>query len=227
MRFTLMNRSILWEDYKANYVDKDYEKSEVNNEIEEDDFEDFDEDEMQEIDTIRMGKMIIGMPQTMFTGELVSTPWGQFQIDNKFAPFNFYSLKIAHFRGFSSFTIPKFVDVMDGVEGVALWKALDPYCFIIGKARLYTWEEVAKNIDDKLLIQEEVEKSPTVNVAVEKFIQEVNEKNINNYVAIIFPNGKTAITLPTDPDYAEKIIEMADIQSKIKDSIVIENGVVK
>lgn len=230
-------KNIFWEDYKTNYVDSQLITDDVmhSHEFEDDDdgeFEDFD-DENEAVgagpitpeELIRkMGITPIPIIGGMNIDRIVSTPWGNYSAENKFAPFNFYNLKLAHFKGFSTHSIPKFTEIMDSVDGVAVWKPIDPYCVAIGKGRAYEWSEVIINVQQALLGKSEKEE------LIEKTIQDVialhKDKGIEKYTAIIFPDGKVFKAYPEEDDYARRIAEMDDLSKKLK-AVIIENGVVR
>lgn len=227
------NKFIKWEDYRANYIDNttDYDDDDDDNdeEFDEDDIEDsIDEENVSPKQMNKIMSMVaIPFGPNMANGKIINTPWGGFGEKNKLAPFNFYELRIAHFKGFSTLTIPNFIDIMDSVDGVAVWKSLDPYCIIVGKARIYTWEEVAANVKAALIGAGD---TPKVDTIVSDLSKEVIAKNIENnithYTAAIFPNGKVIQVTPTEDGYEDKLRQIEELKTKLS-LIIIENGVVK
>lgn len=198
-------KEIRWVDFRANYVDPEDEEE---LELDDDDFED-------EPRAVPMEQFI-----EAFQGGIVNTPWGPFGVKNKFAPFNFYDLAFAHFKGFTTFSIPDFVKIMDAVEGVAVWKQMDPYCVIVGKAKLYEWPEVKMAISKALLNDNSVE------LLTQSIIQECSDKGLTEYVTAIFPNNQVITILPEDVDRDAKIAQIEQLKQTMKGLIVIENGVV-
>lgn len=220
-------KRIEWEDYRANYIDNMV--PDPDDEFDDAMDDDEDSDEMSAppgIDKI-MGLVAFPFGGSM-GGQLVSTPWGPFNNANKLAPHNFYDIKLGHFKGFSTFTNPNFANIMDSIEGVAVWKSLDPYCIAVGKARLYSWREVAENIKTALFGTNNQQNSPDDKILAirDKIIADNNQNHISNYVAAIFPNGEVIQITPDQDDYYDKLKQINDIKEKIS-LIVIENGVVK
>lgn len=113
---------------------------------------------------------------------------------------------------------------MDNVDGVAVWKPIDPYCVAIGKGRAYEWSEVINNVQQALLGKSE--KDEITDKLIQSVINDHKDQGIEKYTAIIFPDGKVFKAYPEEADYATKIAEMNDLSKKIK-SVIIENGVVK
>jgi len=208
-----IKKEIVWEDYNSNYVD---------NIDDSDDFDDdFDEDE-EGAEPHPMSGLISVMSGGNF-GKMVNTPWGPFGVNNKFAPFNFYELKIAHFKGFNTRSLASFTDVMDNIDGVAVWKSLDPYCIIIGKAKRYEWAYVINAVNTALLGKQEVKNSTPTSLA-DEVIAENKKKNITEYTAVIFPNNNVVQITPNDEDYSEKLAQVYELEKSMAGLIIIENG---
>ena len=194
-----MNKKIVWQDYNANFVDNDDEELELENLDEDDsDFDDVDENEDGSNYTTGIAGNGIGFFNftKAFSGvgpNVVQGPFGAFDKNNKWAPFNFYELKLIHLYGFSSNSDPSFGIKLDSVDGVAAWRSIDPYCFIIAKARLYEWSEVKLNIEIMFGIRtEESEK-------IKQSILEINNKG-PGYIGVIYPNGEYTLTSYTEDE---------------------------
>lgn len=210
----------VWEDYLENYIKID------NNQKEKNEFSDIFEDEEDSISP----KMLTLYPSL---GEIVKTPWGPAQINDKFAYHNFYELKFVHFKGFSSDTFVKtkksessvgpFGRILDSVDGVAMWKYIDPYCFLIGKARLYNWDEVVKNFDNK--VRQELESLDGPKESLSTPIVQNNLINDNTtkkgYVAVKFKNGKVFETWEGQPFYDVDKKEILSMKNTIGDAEII------
>lgn len=224
-------KRIEWEDYKANYIDNnipDPDEDEDNDDYDDTEFENDDDSNSPPhgIDKI-LGMVSFPFGGPIGGGQIVNTPWGGFSNANKLAPHNFYEIKLGHFKGFSTFTNKSFTDIMDNVDGVAIWKALDPYCIAVGKARLYSWAEVTTNIKNALLgNQKNDEPIDKISSIRDKVIAENNENHIQYYVAAIFPNGEVIQITPDQADYTDKLRQINELKNKLS-LVIIENGVVK
>lgn len=229
---------IVWEDFNSNYLPPD------KIEAEKDPFE--DEQNSALFDQLNM---LNGMG-----GNVAKTPWGSFGKDDKMAPHNFYELKLIHFYGFSSEIFSykdskgapknKLSTVLGNATGVAVWKFLDPYCFVIGKAKLYTWAEVTKSVDASIkgalidlnqaesiekivdeLIEEGVSEENLIKAMANTIISEFKKNNVDEgSVAIIFPNGKYDFAILTDPDYSERVKRIEELVGTVEGALVIRNG---
>lgn len=215
---------ITWEDYRANYVDDDID--DVMHELDDDDdiVDDDDDDDISgpPPNGMSLGKLMSAMGGPASFGRVVNTPWGQFSSNNKFAPFNFYELKIMHFNGFSTHTFPNFKATLDSIDGVAVWKDMDPYCVIIGKARTYSWQTVINNVTEALT---KVPAPPTPEHIAEKIIATQQKEDVSVYVAVVFPDGRSSIVTPDDTEYMKKVQEINEMRGTINNLIIIENGV--
>lgn len=196
--------TIRWEDFDANYIPPEKEGVQI-------EAVSFEEDELSD--------QLSGI-----FGNVISTPWGPFRRDDRFAPFNFYeNMKLAHFKGFSvfSFRDPNFIKLMDETDGVAVFKCKDPYCVIFGKGKLYNWAEVKANIEAKirehLLTKVEPPESKQ-----DQTIKELltNQKSATEgYVALVLENGKFFEAHPDQEDYQkvyDEIIEMTKLTDGLK-----------
>lgn len=204
-------KRIVYEDFDENYVHTSEEEQDL-----------LEDDDDGEGEGTGLPPGIIPINSEMFTGKIVNTPWGNFTKKNKFAPFNFYSLQIMYLQGMSTLTIPRFADLMDNIEGVALWRSLDPYTIIVGKAKLYEWPEVKENISAALLKSEV--KTNDVDKTVQKIISENTGKQ---YFAIVFPNGKFIVTPADDPLYEKNIVDADNVKKTLRGVITIKNGEVQ
>lgn len=221
-------KRIEWEDYKANYLDNtipdpdddDYDDTEFEN-----DEDDESSGPPQGIDKI-LGMAVFPFGGPIGGGQVVNTPWGGFSNANKLAPHNFYEIKLGHFKGFSTFSNPNFAMLMDNIDGVAVWKAIDPYCIAVGKARLYSWAEVSENIKTALFGNPRAEIDEMISSIRDKVIAENKKNNIEHYVAAICENGEVIQITPDQDDYTDKLKQINDLKDKLS-LVIIENGVVK
>ena len=219
-----MEPRIQWEDYRANYIEDDDLLEDDLDDIGDAESEDDEPDEDTQIQKFMSG---VGVPMGVFAmGRPIITPWGAFNEQNKFAPFNFYELSIAHFAGFSTHSKSNFADIMDNIDGVAIWKAIDPYCIVIGKGRLYEWADVKANVRRALIGDPTQQVNTDQKDIVQKIISENNQNNIVNYTAVVFPTGEMFQTTPLDTDYEDKLKQIESLKTKLA-LIIIENGVVK
>ena len=228
---TTTNRKIVWEDFLTNYAPNkstfdDREEDTEPLDIDDDgDFPD-DEDDSPANGMAGMPFTILGFPG-MGGDSGIQTPWGVFRKENKLAPFNFYELKIAHLRGFSSNSYPKFGEIINEVEGVAVWKLLDPYCIIVGKARLYDWPEIVAGFNSKFIGT--VSGSPAAKdkkeLAQEMILSYAADLNDENYIGVRFPSGKITIYKSSnETHYEEKVQEILKLRNTIEDIIIVHNG---
>ncbi len=216
---------IFWEDFSENYEKSipEFQPSD----IDDDEDEDFDESEAQG----GMTAVFSNLPGFMGGGkQTVSTPWGQFLSEDKFSPTEFYNLKVLHFYKFSVYTIPDFINIMDGIDGVAIWKCQDPYCIILGKGKIYEWKEVVANVEIALLGKQQIKTQPEINQLIDvaqDIIKLQAEVGVTNYISVIFPNGKCVNRNynPEDKEeYDRYLSEARDLINTLPGIIVIQDG---
>jgi hypothetical protein len=191
--------TISWEDFDANYIPPEKEGPQL---------------EIAAFEESDLNDQLDGL-----FGNVISTPWGPFRRDDRFAPFNFYeNMKLAHFKGFSTFSFrdPDFVDLMNNTEGVSIFKCQDPYCVIFGKGKLYSWKEVKSNIETNIKGQLVTKVEPTESQQ-DLMVKELlgNQKSAaEGYVALVLENGKFFEAHPDQEDYQkvyDEIVEMAKL----------------
>lgn len=223
-------RKIVWEDFLTNYAPNktafdDGEDPADSLDIDDDDFHE-DEEEGPPNGMAGMPFTILGFPG-MGGDSGIQTPWGVFRKENKLAPFNFYELKIAHLRGFSSNSYSRFNEIINEIDGVAVWKLLDPYCIIVGKARLYEWPEIVSGFNSKFIgannsVPAAKDKKE---LAQEMILSYATDLNDENYIGIRFPSGKiTFYKSSNEPHYEEKVQEILKLRNTIEDVIIVHNG---
>lgn len=239
----LNNIKISWEDFNTNYLPPE----KITNE-EDDAFSDEDDHKSDIFDQL---SMLNGLGDNV-----AKTPWGSFKKDDKMAPHNFYELKLIHFYGFSSddFELPpvkgvpknSLTTLFKKAKGVAVWKFLDPYCFIVGKARLYSWPELAKSLEsfirDELVRINEMELSiPLTDLNLDSETANVDSENLKNLAqkvidefkahntadgawAIVLPNGVVQFAIKSQENYDEQVQTIEELAETIEGSIIIRNG---
>ncbi len=229
---TTTNRKIVWEDFLTNYAptkasfDDGEDPADALDIDDNDEFNDDDEDGPSTGGMSGMPFTILGFPG--MGGEAgIQTPWGVFRKENKLAPFNFYELKIAHLRGFSSNSYSRFGEILNEIEGVAVWKLLDPYCIIVGKARLYEWPEIVCGFNSKFIgntssLPAAKDKKELAQEMILAYTADINDEN---YIGVRFPSGKiTFYKSSTEPQFEEKVEEILKLRNTIEDIIIIHNG---
>jgi hypothetical protein len=143
-------REIYWEDYALNYnvplssEDAEEERDEFSEKSQNDDF----------------GEGLQSVASDMFDSKnYVYSPWGAISKNDPFSPIKFYpDMKMMHTKYFSLHMYKgdlTFSETLDNVDGVAAWKTIDPYCFIVAKAKTYTWTEVVSNINNAFGIKQQ------------------------------------------------------------------------
>lgn len=220
MRFILSNNNvyIIWEHFKSNYINQ-------NNDEEEDEFDDEEDlDEMGNDQEDGFGNLI-KMSRMLRSPQIDAhfTPWGAFHPNNPMSPVNMYDLYFAHFHGFTTFSIPNFKDIMNSIEGVAIWAQHDPYTIIFGPAKTYSATEVKMNIDAVLMSALGIPPKKSENSELEMMknqSQQLFKEGVIN-IFIRFPNG--TIDILKNPSQSE-IKEAIDLKTKIKDVVLYMNG---
>lgn len=191
----MSERIIVWEDYASNYTV--YLSNEDLDEQSDEEIGD------QDFDTDGIGsplrKMQSKTPQVFDVKNYVYSPWGAISRNDPFVPINFYpDMKVMHTKHFGAHTIEDFYDILDNIDGIAAWKALDPYCFIVAKAKIYEWREVMSSVNAAFGIKQSATKS------VDDIINNLKSNPLYQYSTyVIDPSGIVSHCLNTDENYKE------------------------
>lgn len=210
----MSDRQIQWEDFTANYIDNDPEIDDLDEHLLS---EESDDDTPYSDGPEVRGPVMFPFNPEIITGKIVHTPWGNWSKANPFAPFNFYELKVMHLYGFNTFTQTNFAEIMDNTLGVAVWRSIDPYCVVVGKARLYEWKEVRANIEKNLLATTISDDNTLTSQVINKFKDQA-------YIAVIFPNGSVTAVLKSDEKFTNFASEVEKIRGTIPGLVIIEDG---
>lgn len=190
--------SLIWENYRSNYIKEEPEEEDDDDDIF-NDGEGFEGDDEHDGSKHPNGLNLYDIPKLFRVNQPIPhyTPWGLFHSNNPLSPTNMYELWMVHFKGFSVFSFGKsgtgseFINLMNSIDGVAIWSQHDPYCIVIGPAKAYSIEEIRRNVekalfgklDPDLLKKEEPPKE--TNEAKSLLLFNNGVKNI----IVEFPNG--------------------------------------
>lgn len=219
------NKELIWEDFESNYIPPEKPK--------EDQSFDFDD----EMDNSILGQLTSQLGSAYIMGDPIKTPWGFFSRHDKLAPFNFYNIKMIYLKNFSVNHYDKktFYDIMDDIDGLAVWKIIDPHCLVVGICKVYDVKDVRLNIE-KALLADNTKAEPKAEPKAElkdnvELVEDVinklkNSENykLDGYIAIIFPNGKFYETSSSDKNYDEIKKEILDLYNKNKNTVILERS---
>lgn len=137
------NKKIAWEKFIPKYESKSIKDHE-------DDDEDNDQPTYVDQDDEEDGEMPAGIVniEDFLIRRKVKTPFGYYELDDDFSPYNMFDCWIGHtnFR----LTMRDF-DVLDKrIEGIGCLKVLSPYRFFIGIEKMFTFSSVRLQIQDEL-----------------------------------------------------------------------------
>jgi hypothetical protein len=178
----------------------------------------FDEDD-EDMGGPTHGGMIFPFAKHMLPPQVQYTPWGAFNADNPLSPANMYDLQMAHFRGFTVHTIPNFIQLMDSVEGVAVWTQHDPYCIAVGPAKTYTSEEVKINVEKAIYAALGVPDFSPQPIQQMQSIELMNE-GVHNII-VQFPNGNT--TVYREPS-EEQTMDLLKLKTQVDNVVIFQDG---
>lgn len=213
----MQNKKIIWEHFETNYLKKNTDFDEDDD----DDFEDFDESEDHEMaggpnNFMRAFRLPGFMP------EVHHTPWGVFHANNPLSPVNMYDISMAHFKGFNVHTIPNFIQLMDSVDGVAVWAQHDPYCIAVGPGKLYSTMEVKLNVEKAIYDALGVTNYNNHDKTLEYTIASTELlKNGTHNVFIRFPNGTSKVY---ENPSNEELSELLKLKKQINGVIIVHDG---
>jgi hypothetical protein len=142
----------------------------------------------------------------------ISTPWGVFNIMDPFAPHKRFDMWI----GNTDFDVTNsFLAKVSKISGIEMVKALTRYTFIIGVAKLFTFDEVRLAVEMVGGV-----KPKDIPNEVHDLINSFGNKR---YTVYVYPDNKFEYTIETDVDYRSKVDNFYEQKRKNK-GIILSNG---
>lgn len=196
-------KEIFWEDYNANYLvplsaeDADGENDELQETAGDTDGDVYGSESP---DKLRRAN-----PIPVFDAKnYVYSPWGALSRNDPFSPIKFYpDMKMMHTKGFSLHLYEgekTFENTLDSVDGIAAWKSIDPYCFIVAKARAYKWKDVIDGITKAFgITKRPQEKSGEIDNLIARLALDEDYKK----TTYVITNGDIQSSKQGDEDYEE------------------------
>jgi len=207
-----------WENYKENYV-------KVTDDI--DDMDDINEDEDEFIDTMPFKVFNMNGMEHL---EAHYTPWGKFEAENPLSPINFYELSLAHFTGFTVKSFSDFNNIMVNVDGLALYKIVDPYCVVIAPAKSYEVTDVKINFERAIYkaLNLTIADSTNLPPEVDEGIFNAQQKSMDlaeagqENLTIVFTNPEFAVEVKELNE--ENLLAVNRLFLQVEDLYVFRNG---
>jgi hypothetical protein len=214
---------IAWINYKENYI----EVPEHNDFTDEDTPDSFDDDD----DELGVGQIrFMNSGMFNFHNENIHyTPWGRYLANNPMSPINMYEqLWVAHFKGFTTKTIPNFDQIIAATEGVANFVKIDPYSIVIAVAKCYDFTDVQQNVERSLYEALGIEIS-NESKSMEDHLMGVREQSLSLFnsgvenIALVFPEPNFSVEIVESPT-EQNILDLKKLFGQIQNLIVFRNG---
>lgn len=150
--------------------------------------------EEEEYDPLAMG---IGMP----IGNIVSTPFGMFEVDEAFNPLNHFEFWIGH----TDFDLTRsFLNTVDKIPGVEGLKVFSRYRFLLAVGKLFDFTKVRTVIELSV-------GSLQIDKKILELREELSEQETEWYI-YIYPDLKSYIScLVTDGDFDSKFDKITQL----------------
>lgn len=158
------------------------------------------------------------------------TPFGDFHKDDPANPFNLYDEFYWGYLIGLSVNDPRFLVydtitrgwefTLDFIQGIAVWKVVDPHRIIVVPAKYYCWETVRKEIESRLIDE--------ISIKENKLIEECHKLSHqlqDQHVVIVMPNGKLSSSEKSDANHDKFKEDALEIFQNHLDSYLIINGV--
>lgn len=221
------NRKVYWEDYATNYI---IPLSSEDAEEEHDRVIDKMDEENSFMDDIPE-KLIKSAPSQIYDMKnYVYSPWGAISRNDPFSPIVFYpDMKVMHTKGFSLHLYSgdaSFEDTLDSVDGIAAWKSLNPYCFIVAKAKAYEWSEVIDSVHLAFGVTGGAQKSTDT---IKKIIAELSASDDFKLKTYVITNGDIQSSKIGDEDYdsfVEFALTLATDGANEKTTVIHEGNII-
>lgn len=228
----MITRKIAWEKFIPNYESNNISNiplprvnktEEETNEWNEEDEEDLDEDDQKPA-----GIMNLLNIEDLLIGRKVTTPFGEYEMDDDFSPYNMFDCWIGH----TNFKITEEdFNILDNqIDGIGCLKVLSPYRFFIGIEKMFTFPairiQIQKDLCKNLDISDDLSNESDADNVLNLIISRINDaifsiKESEKWAVFVGHNGDVEAIKNTDySSDVEYYQELSSLKSLKNGSII-------
>lgn len=226
----MTNKKIAWEKFVPNYDTNNLppihhiSQHHQQEEDEKNTWEEEEEDE-DESDNEKHGNLmsLINMEDFIF-GRKIRTPFGEYEIDDDFSPYNMFDCWIGH----TNFKISKEdLNILDNnIDGIGCLKVISPYRFFIGIEKMFTFPairiQIQKDLCKNLDISDDLSNESDVDNILNLMISRINDaifsiKESEKWAVFVGKNGEVEAIknsdFSSDTEYYQELSSLKSIKN--------------
>ena len=228
----MITRKIAWEKFIPNYESNgisDIPLPRVHStEKETDEWNEEDEEDTDEDDQKPAGIMSLLNIEDLIIGRKITTPFGEYEMDDDFSPYNMFDCWVGH----TNFKITEEdFNILDNqIDGIGCLKVLSPYRFFIGIEKMFTFpairiqiqKDLCKNLDISDDLSNESDADNVLNLVISRINDAIfSIKESEKWAVFVGQNGDVEAIKNTDySSDVEYYQELSGLKSLKNGSII-------
>lgn len=228
----MITRKIAWEKFIPNYESNgisDIPLPRVHStEKETDEWNEEDEEDTDEDDQKPAGIMSLLNIEDLLIGRKITTPFGEYEMDDDFSPYNMFDCWVGH----TNFKITEEdFNILDNqIDGIGCLKVLSPYRFFIGIEKMFTFpairiqiqKDLCKNLDISDDLSNESDADNVLNLVISRINDAIfSIKESEKWAVFVGQNGDVEAIKNTDySSDVEYYQELSGLKSLKNGSII-------
>lgn len=228
----MITRKIAWEKFVPNYESNNVSNippaiEQEHKEEEKTQWEDIEEEEEEE-EQRPHGIMNLFNIEDLLLGKKITTPFGEYEIDDDFSPYNMFDCWIGH----TNFKITtQDFNVLDSeIDGIGCLKILSPYRFFIGIEKMFTFPairiQIQKDLCNNLEMSDELINETDADNILNLMISRINDaifsiRESEKWAVFVGQNGE--VEAIKNSDYSSDVEyyqELSDLKSLKNGNII-------
>lgn len=177
-----------------------------------------EEDEEETDDEKNMSLMNLFNIEDLLVGRKIRTPFGEYEIDDDFSPYNMFDCWIGH----TNFKISKEdLHILDNkIDGIGCLKVISPYRFFIGIEKMFTFPavriQIQKDLCHNLDISDDLQNESNADNIINLMISRINDaifsiRESEKWAVFVGQNGE--VEAIKNSDYSSDVEYYQDLSS--------------
>jgi hypothetical protein len=213
-----LKRKIAWEKFVSNYDSKSEDEINRNIEMEEDLEEDLEEEDSEN----DMIPHFINLENLV--RKKIKTPFGYYEIDDDFSPYNMFDCWIGHTNFKLTSTDFKILD--NKIDGIGCLKVLSPYRFFIGIEKMFSFPavriQIQKDLCNNLEIEDDIKNVSDPDQTINMVISKINDalfsiKDSEKWAVFVGRDGEVMTIknseFESDNEYQNKLFKLKSLKN--------------
>lgn len=225
----MTTRKIAWEKFIPNYESNNSEEvpiQRLHDKKNSNDNHEWSEEEEEEVEEehVPNGLMNLLNIEDLLTGRKIKTPFGEYEIDDDFSPYNMFDCWIGHTN--FKITLEDFNILDNKIEGIGCLKVISPYRFFIGIEKMFTFPairiQIQKDLCKNLDISDDLENEDNIDNILNIMLSRINDaifsiRESEKWAVFVGQNGDVEAIkntdYPSDVEYYQELSELKSLKN--------------